>query len=79
MPENAADEAKAVPFGGADISQPLDHWSDGYVVLLGASWSPDNIVVFTNGEAQFYNSDGPYTPRVEDWCDTKVVVVHDFK
>tara|TARA_R110002096_G_scaffold94819_6_gene213143 strand:+ start:1011 stop:1214 length:204 start_codon:yes stop_codon:yes gene_type:complete len=67
-----------VPFSNKQ-GQVNEDFQDGIVVMLGNNCAPDYVTVFNQGVATFYNEDGKFTPRVEDWSDLYVEVLQDDK
>lgn len=62
---------------GDDFGSILPTWQEGIVIMLGNKCAPDQVTVFTNGESHWYDENGSFTPRVEDWNGINVVVLHD--
>lgn len=65
-----------VPFGN-DMGFIREEWHDGVVVMLGNECAPDHTIIIVQGEAHFFDGDGPFTPRVEEWADSEVEVLLD--
>lgn len=78
MPADPKDTEGTVPFD-SETGALGEEWHDGIVVLLGNECARDHVTIFNGGESFFYDSDGPFTPRVEDWSDSVVRVLLDTK